>query len=288
MNAVLEVQGLNKEYPESGFRLNDVSFSLPAGTIMGFVGENGAGKTTAIGCILNTLLRDSGSVKVFGKEMTDASTDIRNDIGVVYDSSVFPEHLTAAKISSAMRHMFSNWDNTLFRDYLYKFDLPDNKTIKTYSRGMTMKLAVAAALSHRPKLLVLDEATTGLDPIIRDEILEVFLDFVQNEYNSILISSHIISDLERIADYITFIHEGRIVFSEKKDDLIYGYGVMRCKASQFAGIDKHDMLAYRKFDYQIDVLVADRRAAERKYRDIVIDGATIEEIMLTLAKGEKL
>ena len=288
MNAVLEVQGLSKKYPKSEFRLNDVSFSLPAGTIMGFVGENGAGKTTTIGCILNTLIKDSGSVKVFGKEMTDASIDIRDDIGVVYDSSVFPEHLTAVKISSAMRYVFSKWDNDLFKDYLRKFNLPESKTIKTYSRGMTMKLAVAVALSHRPKLLVLDEATTGLDPIIRDDVLEVFLDFVQEETNSILLSSHIISDLERIADYITFIHEGSIVFCEKKDDLIYNYGIMRCKASQFAEIDKQDILAYRKFDYQVDVLVADRRAAERKYRDIVIDGVTIEEIMLTLVKGEKL
>jgi ABC-2 type transport system ATP-binding protein len=287
MNIALEVRGVSKKYPKSDFRLSDISFSLPAGSIMGFVGENGAGKTTTIGCILNTLIKDSGFVKVFGKEMTDASTDIRNDIGVVYDSSVFPEHLTAVKISSAMRHMFSKWDDTLFKDYLRKFDLPENKTIKTYSRGMTMKLAVAAALSHRPKLLVLDEATTGLDPIIRDDILEVFLDFVQDENNSILLSSHIISDLERIADYVTFIHEGSIVFSEKKDDLIYGYGMMRCKASQFAGIDKQDMLAFRKFDYQVDVLVADRRAVEKKYCDIVVDDATIEEIMITLVKGEK-
>ena len=287
MNAILEVQGLSKKYPKSDFRLSDVSFSLPAGAIMGFVGENGAGKTTTIGCILNTLIKDSGSVRVLGNEMTEASTDIRDDIGVVYDSSVFPEHLTAAKISSAMRYIYSKWDNDLFKDYLRKFDLPESKRIKTYSRGMTMKLAIAVALSHCPKLLVLDEATAGLDPIVRDDILEVFLDFVQDESNAILLSSHIISDLERIADYITFIHEGSIVFSEKKDDLIYNYGMMRCKASQLAGIDKQDMLAYRKYDYQIDVLVADRRAAEKKYRDIVIDNATIEEIMLTLVKGEK-
>ena len=288
MNAVLELQGVAKKYPKSDFRLCDISFSLPAGSIMGFIGENGAGKTTTIGCILNTLKKDSGSVKVFGKEMTDASTDIRDDIGVVYDSSVFPQHLTAVKISSAMKHVYSKWDNTLFKDYLRQFSLPENKTIKTYSRGMTMKLAVAAALSHHPKLLVLDEATTGLDPIIRDDILEVFIDFVQDENNAILLSSHIISDLERVADYITFIHDGGIVFSEKKDDLVNGYGIMRCKASQFEGIDKQDMLAYRKFDYQVDVLVADRHAAERKYHDIIIDNATIEEIMLTLVKGAKL
>jgi len=287
MNNILEVQGLTKQYKGSDFRLNDVSFSIPSGTIMGFVGENGAGKTTTIGCILNTLLRDSGSVQIFGKEMNDKATDIREDIGVVYDTNPFPLHLTAVKISSAMEHIYTNWDKDLFREYLRKLKLPEKRRIKTFSRGMTMKLAVAVALSHRPKLLVLDEATSGLDPIVRDDILDVFLDFVQDENNSILLSSHITSDLEKIADYITFIHEGSIVFSEKKDDLIYNYGLMRCKAAQFAELDKADMLAYRKHDYQIDVLVRDKGLAAKKYRDVVIDNITIEEIMLMLVKGER-
>ena len=287
MSTILDVQGLTKQYPKSDFRLKDVSFSIPRGAIMGFVGENGAGKTTTIGCILNTLVKDGGSVRIFGKEMTDEATDIRDDIGVVYDSNVFPEHLTAEKISSAMGQIYSNWDKGLFRDYLRKFKLPGDKKIKTFSRGMTMKLAVAAALSHRPKLLVLDEATSGLDPIVRDEILDVFLDFVQDESHSILLSSHITSDLEKVADYITFIHDGSIIFSETKDVLKYDYGVMRCKAAQFAEMDKEDMLAYRKHDYQIDVLVADKKTAEKKYRDVVIDNVTIEEIMLLLVRGEK-
>jgi len=288
MSTILEVQGLRKQYKGSDFCLDDVSLSIPSGAIMGFVGENGAGKTTTIGCILNTLAKDGGMVKIFGKEMTDASTDIRDDIGVVYDSSPFPQHLTAVKISSAMRHIYTNWDDGIFKEYLRKFKLPEKKRIKTFSRGMTMKFAVALALSHRPRLLVLDEATSGLDPIVRDDILDVFLDFVQDENNSILLSSHITSDLEKVADYITFIHDGSIVFSEQKDNLIYNYGLMRCKAAQFAEIDKEDMLAYRKHDYQIDVLVADRGAAAKKYRDVVIDNITIEEIMLMLVKGEKV
>ena len=287
MNAILEVQGLAKTYPKSDFSLNDVSFSIPSGAIMGFVGENGAGKTTTIGCILNTLIKDSGSVKIFGQEMTDESIDLRDNIGVVYDINIFPEHLTAEKISAAMRHIYTNWDHSLFQEYLRKFKLPENKKIKTFSRGMSMKLAVAAALSHRPKFLVLDEATSGLDPIVRDEILDVFLDFVQDESHSILLSSHITSDLEKVADYITFIHEGSIIFTESKDVLKYNYGVMRCKTAQFAEIDKEDILAYRKHDYQIDVLIADKKAAEKKYRDIVIDNVTIEEIMLLLVRGEK-
>ena len=287
MSAILEIQGLVKEYKNSGFRLNGISFSIPKGTIMGFVGENGAGKTTTIGCILNTLIKDGGSVKILGKEMTDENTDIRNDIGVVYDTNVFPENLTPAKISSAMRHIYPNWEEALFHEYLQKLRLPKNKKIKTFSRGMTMKLAIASALSHRPKLLVLDEATSGLDPIVRDEILDIFLDFVQDENNSILLSSHITSDLEKIADYITFIHDGSIIFSETKDVLKYSCGVMRCKATQFDELDESDILAYKKHDYQIDVLVADKQAAAKKYRDIVIDNVTIEDIMLLLVKGEQ-
>ena len=287
MDMILEVNGLNKEYKNSDFSLKDVSFSLPKGAIMGFVGENGAGKSTTIGCILNTLVKDSGIIKIFGTEMIDDSTDIRDDIGVVYDSNAFPEHLTPAKISSAMRHIFSKWDNALFKEYLKKFKLPENRKIKEFSRGMTMKLGVAVALSHHPKLLILDEATSGLDPIVRDDILDVFLDFVQNEDHSILLSSHITSDLEKVADYITFIHDGSIILSENKDSLLYNYGVMRCKAAQFEQIDKQDMLAYRKHDYQIDVLVSDKQAAEKKYRDFVMDSITIEEIMLMLVKGER-
>ena len=287
MSMILEVKDLTKTYPGSDFYLNNISFSIPSGSIMGFVGENGAGKTTTIGCILNTLLKDSGSVKIFGKEMTDESTDIRDEIGVVYDTNCFPDHLTPAKISASMRHIFTNWDNALFKEYLLKFKLPEKKRIGTFSRGMTMKLGVATALSHRPKLLILDEATSGLDPIVRDDILDVFLDFVQDENNSILLSSHITSDLEKVADYITFIHDGNIIFSEKKDVLKYNYGVMRLKTSQLAEIHKQDMLAYRKHDYQVDVLVADKQATAVKYQDVVLDSASIEEIMLLLVKGEK-
>lgn len=287
MEVSLEVKNLKKSYEKSDFFLNNLSFSVPKGTIMGFVGENGAGKTTTIGCILNTLLKDGGEIKVFGKEMTDASTEIRDDIGVVYDTNVFPEHLTPGKLSSGMRYIHLNWDEDLFHYYLTTFQLPKDKKIKTFSRGMTMKLAVAVALSHHPKLLILDEATSGLDPIVRDDILDVFLDFVQNEEHSILFSSHITSDLEKIADYITFIHNGSIVFSEKKDILKYNYGIMRCKYDQFNSLESTDYLTYRKHDYQIDVLVDDKIQAKRKYPDVIVDHVNIEEIMLMLVKGEK-
>ena len=287
MDAILEVSGLSKKYKKSDFSLQNVSFSIPSGTIMGLVGENGSGKTTTIGCILNTLIRDSGTIKVFGREMSDASTDIRDDIGVVLEAQHFSEYLTAVKIASVLGRIYSKWDDDLFNAYLEKFNLPAKQKIKTFSKGMIVKLGIAAALSHHPKLLILDEATSGLDPIVRDEVLDVFMDFVQDESRSVLLSSHITSDLEKIADYITFIHNGSIVFNKKKDELIYDYGVICCKTSQFAEIDSDDILAYLKRDYQIDVLIADKRAAEKKYRDFMIDNASIEKIMLMLVKGEK-
>jgi ABC-type multidrug transport system, ATPase component len=287
MDTILEVQGLKKKYEKSDFRLDDISFSLPSGAIMGLVGENGSGKTTTIGCILNTIIKDSGTVRIFEKEMKDESTEIREDIGVVFDANNFSDDLTAAKLSSVMKQVYENWDNDLFNEYLRKFNLSAKQKIKAYSRGMTMKLGIAVALSHHPKFLILDEATSGLDPIARDEILDVFLDFVQDETHSILLSSHITTDLEKIADYITFIHEGRLILTAKKDDLIYNYGVIRCKSSQFEKIDKDDMVAYKRREHQIDVLVSDKRAVEKKYNGFVIDNVSIENIMLLLVKGEK-
>ena len=286
MNAILEVTGLSKQYKNSDFQLNDISFSLPSGSIMGFIGENGAGKSTTIGCILGTLIKDRGNVRIFGREMSEESSDIRDDIGVVLDANNYSDDLTANMLSVVMRHIYSKWDTTLFNEYLDRFKLPAAKKIKRFSRGMTMKLGLAVALSHHPKLLILDEATSGLDPIVREEMLDVFMGFVQDENNSILLSSHITTDLEKVADYIMFIHNGSIILNEKKHVLSDSYGVMRLKAAQFAQIDREDLLSFRKHDYQIDVLVADRKAAAKKYPGCVIDRVSIEEIMLMLVKGE--
>lgn len=287
MNHILELQQVSKTYPKSHFTLDNISFSLPYGSILGFVGENGAGKTTTIGCILNTIARDSGTVKLFGQEMLDQDTALRENIGVVYDGDNFPVYWTAQQLSRVMHGLYSRWDNALFDRYLEEFRLPPKQKIKHYSRGMSMKLAIAAALSHHPQLLILDEATSGLDPIMRDEMLDVFLDFVQEEEHAILLSSHITSDLEKIADYIAFIHNGSLILTASKDDLIYRYAVMRCRESQLPAVDPGDILACRKRDLQIDVLVADGKAAQRKYKDIVVDHVSIDEIMLLLVKGEK-
>lgn len=288
MENILEVRQVSKSFPKSNFMLDDVSFSLPYGAILGFVGENGAGKTTTIGCILNTIAKDGGTIKLFGKEMSDADTDMREKIGVVYDGNNFPAYWTAKQLSQIMEGLYKGWDNALFQKYLASFHLPDNQKIKHYSRGMTMKLAIAVALSHHPWLLVLDEATSGLDPIMRDEMLDVFLDFVQEENHSILLSSHITGDLEKVADYITFIHDGKIIMTASKNDLVYHYAVMRCRESQFLALDAKDILAYRKRDFQIDVLVADGKEMQRKYKDVVVDHVSVDEIMLLLVKGERV
>jgi len=284
---ILELDQVSKSYPESGFALDRVSFSLPYGAIMGVVGENGAGKTTTIGCILNTIKKDSGNIKLFGQEMLDGDTVMREKISVVYDGDNFPGYLTAGQVSEIMKGLYETWDGALFRQYLNDFHLPVRLKIKNFSKGMTMKLALAVALSHHPKLLVLDEATSGLDPVMRDEILDVFLEFVQEEDHSILLSSHITSDLEKVADYITFIHNGRLLLTASKNDLAYRYAVLRCKEKQFQALDIKDILAYRKRDFQIDVLVADGKEAQRKYKDVIVDRTCVEEIMLLLVKGER-
>lgn len=288
MENILELQQLSKTFTKSNFTLDNLTLTLPYGAIMGFVGENGAGKTTTIGCILNTLRKDGGTVKLFGREMQDADTDLREKIGIVYDGDNFPGYWTAKQLSHVMSGLYTQWDAALFQKYLDDFHLPSKQKIKHYSRGMTMKLAIAAALSHHPQLLILDEATSGLDPVMRDEILDVFLTFVQDESHSILLSSHITSDLEKVADYITFIHNGRLVTTVSKNDLVYHYAVMRCKESQFLALDPGDILAYRKRDYQIDVLVADGEKARRKYKDIVTDHVSIDEMMLLFVKGEQI
>lgn len=288
MENILELKNVSKAYEKSDFTLDQISFSLPYGSILGFVGENGAGKTTTIGCILNTIRKDGGTVKLFGKEMGDEDTDIREKIGVVYDGDNFPGYWTAGQLSKVMAGLFKNWDQALFQKYLEEFRLPSKQKIKCYSKGMTMKLAIAAALSHHPELLILDEATSGLDPVMRDDMLDVFLEFVQEETHSILLSSHITSDLEKVADYITFIHKGRLILTAPKDDLVYRYAVMRCRESRFQTVDREDVLAYRKRDMQIDVLVADGGKAQRKYKDVVVDHTSVDEIMLLLAKGERV
>ncbi len=283
MNEILQVKGLTKQY--LNFKLDHVSFSIPEGTIMGMIGENGAGKSTTIDAILGLIMKDGGEVTFWGQELSAENKQLKEDIGVVFDGINFFETLTALKIGKIAKATYQQWDDAAYRTYLKQFQLPLNKEIKDFSKGMRMKLGIIVALSHHPKLLILDEATSGLDPVTRDDILDIFLDFVQDEHHAILLSSHITTDLECIADNITFIHQGKVLFSKPKDELRYQYGIIRCGKNDFDRIAQEDILAYRKEAYQWSVLVADKEKAKRKYGDVVIDNTTIDDIMLLYVKG---
>lgn len=284
MEAILQVENLTKQYAD--FKLDHVSFSVPKGTIMGLIGENGAGKSTTINAILDLIHKDEGTVTFWGQELS-SSKQYKEDIGVVFDGINFYDTLTPVQVGNISRIAYKQWDRDLYQGYLKRFHLPLDKEIKTLSKGMKMKLSLAVALSHQPKLLILDEATSGLDPVMRDDILDVFLDFVQDENHSILMSSHITTDLEKVADYITFIHQGKLLFCKTKDELRYRYGIIRCGAAIFDQIDKAYILAYRKEDYQWNVLVSDKEKARRKYKSAVVDDATIDDILLLYVKGEQ-
>ena len=280
----LVVNDVTKRYRD--FVLDQVSFSVPCGTIVGLIGENGAGKSTTINAILGLINRDSGNIELLGEADPQSNDSIRNQIGVVFDGNNYPDVLSARKLNRVLGNIYSAWDERKFFSLLEKMSLPTDKKIREFSKGMKMKLSIAAALSHNSKLLILDEATSGLDPVVRDDILDMFLEFVQDENNSVIVSSHITSDLEKVADYIVFIHKGKVVFCKSKDELRYKYGIIRCGAAQFDAVDKDEVIAYRKQDYEWEILIADREKAQRKYPKAVIDPATIDEIMLLYVKGE--
>ena len=247
---------------------------------MGLIGENGAGKTTTIKAILNLINIDNGNIKI-------SNSNSKEDIGVVLDDSFLSEYLNALDINKIMKKIYKNWDEELYFKYIEEFKLPKNKISKEYSSGMKMKLKIAVALSHQPKLLILDEPTSGLDPIARSEILDIFQEFVEDEEHSILVSSHITSDLEHIADYITFISNGEIIFSKTRDELLDKYGIVKCSQEQFKNIDSKDYVKYKKNKYEYEILVEDRNEFKKKYDEQIIDKPTIEEIMLIYIKGEK-
>ena len=280
MDNILEIQNLTKAYDD--FTLDKISLALPKGSIMGFIGGNGAGKTTTIKLILNLIHRDSGNIKVFGLDNLDYEKQIKEDLGVVFDESSFPANMKVPHINKVLGQIYKNWDAVVFSSYIDKFGLPVKKEIKDFSRGMKMKLAIAVALSHHAKLLILDEATSGLDPVVRDEILDVFLDFIQDENHSIFVSSHIISDIEKVADYIAFINNGKIVFCESKDQLLNNYGILKCRTAEFETLDRTYVKGYRKSEFGVEALVI-RDHFRGKY---TVDRASIEDIMLYTIKGE--
>lgn len=275
------VRDLCKRFDD--FLLDHVSFQVPKGRIVGFIGENGAGKSTTINLILDEIKADSGHIELFGMENTVPT--VRENIGVVFDECNFHDVLNTADIEKILSGVYPSWDSSLYHTYLKKFQIPERKTIGSFSKGMKMKLSIICAMAHRPKLLILDEATTGLDPVVRDEILDLFLEFIQDEECSVFFSSHITSDIQKIADYVILIHQGKIVFEEQKDDLVYHYGILKCGRERFASISPEDYIVHRMTNMGAECLVRDKEAVRRKYRDVVVDNATLEDIMLFYIKG---
>lgn len=252
MNA-LEIRNLSKSYKD--FKLDNLNLTLPCGCIMGLIGENGAGKSTTMKLILDMIHRDSGTVTILGRDNQENIRLTKEDIGVVLDEVGFPECLTAAQVNRMMANTFVNWDEQLFMEYLRKLSIPEKKAFKDFSRGMKMKLGIAVALSHHPKLLLLDEATSGLDPVVRDEVLDIFNEFTRDETHAVLMSSHIVSDLEKVCDYIAFIHKGRLLLCEEKDRMLETYGVIHCTAPQLAELNQKAIIGRKTSAYSVEAIV---------------------------------
>lgn len=289
MEYALELSNLVKNYPD--FSLDHVDLKLPKGSIMGFIGENGAGKSTTMKAILNIIKKDEGIIKILGLDNSDPKNDlkIKQQLGVVFDENHFSDTLTIKDINLFMKKIYPTWNESLFFSYIKKFKLPEKKILKDFSRGMKMKFNISVALAHEPKLLLLDEATSGLDPVVRNEILDVFLDFIQDEDHSILISSHITSDLERICDYITFIKNGKILLSRAKDDLLDSFFIMHCAKEDLAHVNSSIIRGVRENRFACDVLLElTPELLEHYNSSYTLDRVTLEDIMLYYGKEQLL
>lgn len=283
MENSIEVRGLTKHYKD--FSLSDVSFRVPQGSIVGFIGENGAGKTTTIKAILGLLNLDGGEISVLGQPVTRSSHLANAEVGVVMEGAFFSSTFNTAEIDGAMRLLHPNWDSALYWNYCRRFSLPEKKPYKEFSRGMRVKLAFASALAHQPKLLVLDEATSGLDPVVRGEMLDLFLEYIQDEQHSILLSSHITSDLEKVADYIVFIHEGKIVFELPKDEMRERFAVAKCPRGGQNSLKNAHILGVQESRFGAEVLVDNAAEMRRANPGVLTEAASIDDIMTFFAKG---
>lgn len=279
MDYAIELSDLTKQY--DGFLLDHINLKLPRGSIMGFIGENGAGKSTTIKLILDLVHKDAGQINILGKDQKKLDLESKEDIGVVMDDCCFPEVMSTADIGKVMPKLYHNWDKSRFDSLIKAFSLPLKKQIKDLSKGMKMKLNIACALCHNAKLLILDEATSGLDPVVRDEILDLFMEFIQDETHSILMSSHITSDLEKVCDYVTLIHKGKIILSQPKDELLDTYGVVKCSMSELRQLPSDIVVRYRKNEFGVEVLVLKNQMTH----SMIMDRATIEDIMLFHIRG---
>ncbi len=276
----IEIKDLTKHF--KGFTLDHISFALPRGCIMGLVGENGAGKSTTLNLIMNAISRDGGSIKVLGVDNESREFNAAKEkIGIVLDEAYFPEVLTPKNVNNIMKYTYQNWQESEFFSLIDRFRLPQNKSFRDFSRGMKMKLAIAVALAHQPELLILDEATSGLDPMVRDEILDLFNDFTRDENHSVLLSSHIVSDLEKICDYIVFLHQGKLMFCEEKDRLLEEYALWKLTKEQFEDIPKEAIRGVKRNPFGVEVLVKKDAVADV----FPAEHLSLEDLILFLAKG---
>lgn len=281
----IEVKDLTVRY--DGFTLDHVSFDVAKGSIMGFIGQNGAGKTTTIKSILNIIKRDEGTIKLLGVDNLKDDLTVKEHVSVVFDEIPFHDQLSAKNLNIILKHIYRDWDSAVFKEYLERLALPERKNIADFSRGMKMKLQIAVALSHNAKLLVLDEATSGLDPVVRNECLDMFMEYLQDENHSILMSSHITSDLEKVCDSVTFIHKGKLLVTGYKDDILESHGVIKCKKSEYKDMDPADFISARLSDYGASVMVKDKALCSKKYSGLAMDPTTLEEIMLYYVNAGK-
>ncbi len=277
MKNILEVIDVTKKY--ENFILDNINFTCQEGSIMGLIGPNGAGKTTIINAVLDIIKLDSGNIRIFGKEHTQLTKEDKENLAVVYDENSLPDHLTPEEVGKIFRELYTNWNNKDYIQYLERLEIPQKVAIRDMSKGNKVKINLAVALAHNPRLLILDEITGALDPIMRDEILRLFLEFIQDETKSILFSSHITSDLEKIADYITFINSGYLIFSREKDDLICTHKLVKCRASKFDELDKQGIVAYHKDMNSVEFILDSSVGRVADQREVIVEQPTIEEIM---------
>ena len=281
----IEIKGVTKRY--EGFTLDNVSFCVPKGCIMGFIGQNGAGKTTTIRSILNITNIDAGEIRLLGLDHMENETEIKKRIAVVFDELPFHDVFNAKDMARIFEGFYEEWDNFVYQQYIERFGLPLKKKIGQFSKGMKMKLQIACALSHNAELLIMDEATTGLDPVVRDEILHIFQEYLQDGERSILMSSHITSDLEKIADMVTFIDKGKILLTGYKDEIVESHGILKCSKEQVSGIDSGDIVSVRVNNFGAEVMLCDRPNGIYKYKQYPIDPASLDDIMLYYVHKEE-
>lgn len=281
----IEISGVTKRY--DGFTLDNISFTVPKGTIMGFIGQNGAGKSTTMKALLNIIKIDDGSIKLMGLDYIEHESEVKEHMAAVFDEIPFHDNFRARQLNTMFKGLYVNWDEEKFYQYLKRFSLPENKKIGKFSKGMKMKLQIATALSHGAKVLIMDEATTGLDPIVRNEILDIFREYLEDDTNSILLSSHITSDLDKIADSITFIDKGKILLTGYKDEILEKHGLIKCAQKDYRNMETEDVISARFNEYSVEVMVNDKEKCKKKYPNLLIEKTNLEEIMIFYVNKEK-